>query len=132
MRQSFIKLIIFQESKATPLLTNMSLYICSKTLKFFHGLVSFSLRNMIMHCHGHSKWQRVQKKGVLPRLSGPSFIDGLLVSCSSCRYKRFLFCLGFSSRPSTKYSSPHRTLFQFICPHRPASWASSRAGSPVF
>ncbi len=26
---------------------------------------------------------------------------------------------------------PHRTLFQCLCPHRPASWAGSRAGSPV-
>jgi hypothetical protein len=26
---------------------------------------------------------------------------------------------------------PLRTLFNFICPHRPASWAGSRAGSPV-
>ncbi len=25
----------------------------------------------------------------------------------------------------------HRTLLQFICPHRPACWAGSRAGSPV-
>jgi hypothetical protein len=25
---------------------------------------------------------------------------------------------------------PNRTLFQFICLHRPASWAGSRAGSP--
>jgi hypothetical protein len=24
-----------------------------------------------------------------------------------------------------------RTLFRFFCPHRPASWAVSRAGSPV-
>ncbi len=24
-----------------------------------------------------------------------------------------------------------RELFQFLCPHRPASWAGSRAGSPV-
>jgi hypothetical protein len=26
---------------------------------------------------------------------------------------------------------PHRTLFQCLCPHRPASWTGSRAGSPV-
>ncbi len=26
---------------------------------------------------------------------------------------------------------PHRKLFQFICPHRPASWAGTTAGSPV-
>ncbi len=48
-----------------------------------------------------------------------------------CRYKRFLFCLGFSSQPSTKDFFPHRTLFQFLSHHRPASWAGSRAGSPV-
>ncbi len=26
---------------------------------------------------------------------------------------------------------PHHTLFQFMCPHRPATWAGSRAGPPV-
>ncbi len=41
----------------------------------------------------------------------------------SSRYNRFLFCLGCSSRPRTKYF--------FSCPHRPASYADSRAGSPV-
>ncbi len=25
----------------------------------------------------------------------------------------------------------HRALFQFMCPHRPATWAASRAGPPV-
>ncbi len=30
----------------------------------------------------------------------------------SCWYKRFLFCLGCSSLPSTKYFFPHHTLFQ--------------------
>jgi hypothetical protein len=49
-----------------------------------------------------------------------SFLIGLL--SLSCRYKRFLFCLGFSSRFF------HRTLFQCLYPHRPASWAGSRAG----
>jgi hypothetical protein len=37
-----------------------------------------------------------------------------------------------SSQPSTKYFFPHRTLFHFISPHLPATWAGSRAGSPVF
>ncbi len=50
---------------------------------------------------------------------------------SSCWYKKFLSCLGCSSRPSTEYFFPHRTIVHFICPHRPASWASSRAVSPV-
>ncbi len=35
----------------------------------------------------------------------------------SCRYERFLFCIGRPSRPSSKYFFPHRTLFQFICHH---------------
>jgi hypothetical protein len=38
---------------------------------------------------------------------------------------------GCSSQPSTKYYYPHRTLFHFISPRRPATWAGSRAGSPV-
>ncbi len=60
--------------------------------------------------------QWVQMKGVLPRL---------------VRWAWFLFCLGCSNMPSTKYFFPHRTLgFQFLCPHLPASWAGSRAGSP--
>jgi hypothetical protein len=33
-----------------------------------------------------------------------------------CRYNRFLSSLGCSSRASTKYFFPHRTLFQFIFP----------------
>ncbi len=59
---------------------------------------------------------------------GPALVASLVLSC---RYKRFSFCLGCSRRPSTKYFFPHRTSFQFLCPHRPASWAGSRAGSPV-
>ncbi len=35
------------------------------------------------------------------------------------------------SQPCTKYYFPHRKLFQFFSPHRPATWAGRRAGSPV-
>ncbi len=55
---------------------------------------------------------------------GPSLVGSLGLSC---QYKRFLFCLGCYCRPSTKYLFPYRTLFQFLCPHRPASWTGSRA-----
>ncbi len=48
------------------------------------------------------------------------------------RYNRFLSCLGCSHQPSTKYYLPHSTLFQYISPYRPATWAGSRAGSPVY
>jgi hypothetical protein len=41
----------------------------------------------------------------------------------------FLSCLGWPSQPSTFF--PHRTLFLFMCPHRPATWADRRAGSPI-
>ncbi len=34
----------------------------------------------------------------------------------SFRYKTFFFCIGFSSRPSTKHFFPHLTLFQFFVP----------------
>ncbi len=38
----------------------------------------------------------------------------------SCQYKRFLSCLGCSSRPSRKYYFPHHTLFQLIRSLRPS------------
>ncbi len=60
--------------------------------------------------------------------SGPSLVCFLGLSCG---YKRFLVCFGCSSRQSTKTFFPHRPLFQCLCPHRPASWAGSHAGSPV-
>ncbi len=50
---------------------------------------------------------------------GPSLVGSLGLSC---RYHRFLFCLGCSSQPSMKYFSLRWTLFHFLCPHRPASW----------
>ncbi len=56
---------------------------------------------------------------------GPSLAGSL---GSSCQYTRFLSCSG---QPSTNYSFLHRTLFQSMCPHRPATWAGSRAGPPV-
>ncbi len=59
---------------------------------------------------------------------GPSLVGSLGLSCW---YNRFLSCFGCSSRPNIKYFFPHGTLFKFICPHRPASWSGSRAGSPV-
>jgi hypothetical protein len=67
--------------------------------------------------------QREQIKRVLP------WLVRLIVAC---RYKSFLFCLGCSIvGPEQNILFPHRTLFQFLCPHRPASWAGSRAGSLV-
>ncbi len=59
---------------------------------------------------------------------GP-FLVGLLVL--SCRYMRFLFCPACSSRPSTKYFFLTAHFFNSFVPHCPASWAGSRAGSPV-
>ncbi len=67
--------------------------------------------------------QRGQMKG--------SFLDwfvGLVVPVQGF----FFLCLGCSSQPSTKtFSSLYSTLFPFFCLHRTASWAGSRAGSPV-
>jgi hypothetical protein len=60
---------------------------------------------------------------------GPSLVGSL---GSSCRYKRLLSCLGCSGQPSIKIFFLYRTKFEFVCPHHPATWASSRAGPPVF
>jgi len=60
---------------------------------------------------------------------GPSLAGSLGLLC---RYKRFVFCLGCSSRPSTKYFFfPNYALFNSFVPIAPASWACRRAGSPV-
>ncbi len=59
---------------------------------------------------------------------GPSLVGSLGLSG---QYWRFLSGLSGSSRPSTKYFFPRRTLFLFICPDCPASWAGGRARSPV-
>ncbi len=48
----------------------------------------------------------------------------------SFRYKKFLFCLG-SLVSTVQNIFCHRALCQFLGPHRPASWAGSRAVSPV-
>ncbi len=73
---------------------------------------------------------RVYRDSKSTNARGPSLLwyGGLLLSC---RYKKFFFCLGWFYRPSTKYFFPHRTLFKFLCHHRPESWAGSRTGPPV-
>ncbi len=77
-------------------------------------------------CWNWGEWGLKKYKWKGPRPSLVGFFFGL-----SCRYMRFLFCLGCSSQPSTKYFFLLCTLFQFLCPHRPPNWACSRAGSPV-
>ncbi len=59
---------------------------------------------------------------------GPSLADSLGLSY---RCKRLLSCLGCSGQKRIKYVFPHRTLINFMCLHRPAAWAGSRAGPPV-
>ncbi len=59
-------------------------------------------------------------KGYIQYKQGSSLVSSL---GSLGQYKRMLFCLGCSRQP--------RTLFQFICPHRRASWADSRGSLPV-
>jgi hypothetical protein len=55
-----------------------------------------------------------------------------LVGSSGCRAGTRDFCSALAALDGpVKYFFPRRTLFQFLCPHCPASWAGSRAGSPV-
>jgi hypothetical protein len=66
---------------------------------------------------GQMETPRVHRNGVLLWFVRHASTKKISLPCFYC-----------SSRPSTKYFFPHRTLFQFICPYRPAS----RVGSPVF
>ncbi len=45
--------------------------------------------------------------------------------------RHFSLALAALVGPVQNLFFPHCTLFQFIFPHRPATWAGSRAGSPV-
>ncbi len=67
--------------------------------------------------------QRVQMKGVLPWLVRWAHRAGTLNFCHA---------LAALMGPVQNIFFPRRTLFQFICLHRPPSWAGSHAGSPVF
>jgi hypothetical protein len=58
---------------------------------------------------------------------GPSLISSLDSSYWSKGFFPALAALG----AQVQNIFPHCLLFQFICPHRPASWADSCAGSPV-
>jgi hypothetical protein len=62
-----------------------------------------------------------------------SEVNGDLVGWlgSSFRYKRLYPALASVVSPEQTIYFPHRTLFQFMCPHRPAAWAGSRAVPPV-
>ncbi len=59
---------------------------------------------------------------------GPSLVGSL---GSSSRHKRFFILpwLLWSAQYKIFFLSP--TLFQIMCPHRPATWAGSLAGLPV-
>ncbi len=48
----------------------------------------------------------------------------LLVRCGAHRADKRDCC-------PVQYFVPHQTLFHFICPHRPAKWADSRAAPPT-
>jgi hypothetical protein len=54
-----------------------------------------------------------------------SFLVGSLGS--SCRYKKFMFCLGCSSRPSI-ISSPYTTYFNLFVPIAQQDWQAAALG----
>jgi hypothetical protein len=66
--------------------------------------------------------QRVQMKGVPPWLVRWAYRAGTIDFCSA---------LDALAGPIQNFFLLFRTLFHFICPHRLASWAGSRAGLPV-
>ncbi len=62
-------------------------------------------------------------------MTGISIVPARQAQRSNQGQTLFICTLWVPSRPSTKYFIPFRTQFQFLCLHRPASWAGSRAGS---
>ncbi len=66
--------------------------------------------------------QKIQVIGFLPWLVRWACRAGIGDLCSA---------LAALVGPVQKYFYLSRTLYHFVCPHRPASRAGSRAGSPV-
>ncbi len=101
---------------------------CNIILALFHTLVEQNQRDQRglapADCWNWGKW------GLMEYKWKGFFLAWYLGSF--CRHKRFLSYLGYSSQTSAIYIFfPHRTLFHFMCPHRPATLACSRTGSPV-
>jgi hypothetical protein len=59
---------------------------------------------------------------------GPSLIGSWAFSAGTGDFCPALAAL---VGPGSKHFFPHNTQFQFFCPHCPASWTGSHAGSPV-
>jgi hypothetical protein len=74
-------------------------------------------------CRTWGKWglKEFQMKGVLPRLGSWACRVGI---------RDFFSDLAALVGP-VHICFAHPALFQFICPHCPASWTGSRCGSPV-
>ncbi len=78
------------------------------------------------YCWNWGRW------GLKEYIIKRSFLGWFVWLVVPVQYKRFLYCLGCSSRPSTKYLFPHRNLFYFIFPIvQQAGLPGSRAASPV-
>ncbi len=60
---------------------------------------------------------------------GPSLVGSLSLSCRAGTRDFVLPWLLYSAQ--YKVFIPHPILFHFLLPHRQASWAGSRAGSPI-
>jgi hypothetical protein len=67
--------------------------------------------------------QRVQMKGILPWLVPWAHHAGTV--------QEIFYPALDALVSSVQKCFPQRTLFQFICAHRPGTWAGSRAGPPV-
>ncbi len=59
------------------------------------------------------------------------FLSWLVRWACSAGIRDFCSALAALVGPVQNIFFPHHTLLQFLCPHRPAMWAGSRAGSPV-
>ncbi len=63
---------------------------------------------------------------------GPSLVGSLIRWACRAGTKSFYSALAaLDGQVKTFFFTLYCTLFQILCPHCPASWAGSRAGSPV-
>jgi hypothetical protein len=133
--------IVFSRSRREKILFSE---VCSGSLKllelytvkedYLKVLKMLNRRKFLKGCKFGSRYRTPSTVYMqITKMGNCDIFESSLVSSLglSGMYKRFFFCLGCFSRPSTKLFFPNPTLFHFLCPHLPASWAGSRAGPPV-
>jgi hypothetical protein len=102
-------------------------YLYSPSSPLCHSLCCHNFSGFLAGRETREGWPLL----TVERTNEKGFFLGWLVGLVVLVQEIFCSALAALVGPVQNIFFPHLTLFQFLCLHRPASWAGSRAGSPV-